>query len=186
MRMRIGLAMVVVMLGAASAGAQDLPGVAVGLESPAPSASESARILRTPKQHWLKKTVRYATMGAVFQNPPVGTKLDSLRWEHQTVDITAAAVNAFQLCYDAITPCSTITPSAAQFTPTTAQGGPPAAGNTAYKMLLPALTVGNHTVTVKACNTDGCGVATAPFAFRFAVIPGTPTGVAVISGSGGD
>lgn len=129
--------------------------------------------------------VEYVETGAVmFQNPPVGTRLDSIRWEHNTADITAAAVNRFELCYDAVTPCSTITPAAAQFTPTAAQGGAPAAGNTAYKMLLPALTVGQHQVTVKACNADACGNATAPFVFRFAVVPGTPVGVGLIPGGG--
>jgi hypothetical protein len=53
-------------------------------------------------------------------------------------------------------------------------------------MLLPALTPGNHTVTVKACNTELCGDASTPFAFTFVVKPGVPTALGLIPGGGGD
>ena len=123
--------------------------------------------------------------GAVLQpTPPVATALNSIRWEHNTQDVSTSQVVRFELCYDTTTPCSVITPAAAQFTPTAAQGGPPATGNTAYKMLLPALTVGQHQVAIKACNSTDCGTATAPFVFRFAVVPGTPVGVGLIPGGG--
>lgn len=163
MRMRMSVAIAVLLLScAARASAQEIP------------------VPLTPTM------VEYAESAAVLFQTPVGTRLDSLRWEHNTADITAAAVNRFELCYDTATPCATITPTAAVFTPTAAQGGPPAAGNTAYKMLLPALTVGQHSVTVKACNADACGVASSPFVFRFAVVPGTPVGVGLIPGGGSD
>ena len=162
MRMRIGWCVVAVMLAcAANVSAQESPlaPVMVGY-----SASEAA----------------------LLQTTPVATAVNSLRWEHNTVDLTSAAVVRFELCYDTASPCPTITTTASAFTPTSAQGGPPAAGNSAFKMLLPALTPGNHTVTVKACNTELCGDASTPFAFTFVVKPGVPTALGLIPGGGGD
>jgi len=109
--------------------------------------------------------------------------LDSLRWEHLDSDVTTTQVNRFLVCYDgAADAACLVAPLTSKFTPTTAQGGPPAAGNSAYKLLVPALTAGQHTVTVKACNATVCGVPATPLTFSFQITPGTPTGVGFIKG----
>ena len=109
--------------------------------------------------------------------------LDSLRWEHADADVTTTQVNRFLVCYDSAADANClIAPLTSKFAPTTVQGGPPAAGNSAYKLLVPALTPGQHTVTVKACNATVCGAAVAPLAFSFQITPGTPSGVGFIKG----
>ena len=40
--------------------------------------------------------------------------------------------------------------------------------HTSYRFI-PPFTAGNHTVSLRACNAVGCGTASAPFAFGYAV-----------------
>ncbi len=122
----------------------------------------------------------YATVASA--QVPAIPGVDSLRWEHSEANLMAAAVVRFDVCYDTVTPCTAITPTAARFTPTTLQGGPPATGNGAFKILLPALTMGTHEVVIKACNTTVCGPATSAFSFTVTVIPAAPTGLRLIGG----
>lgn len=116
------------------------------------------------------------------QTPTVIGGLDSVAWEHSDADLLAALVTRFEICYDASVPCTTVTPTAAKFTPTSTQGGAPAVGSSAYKLLIPALTTGSHTVTVKACNVSACTSA-APLAFLLQVAPQTPTNARFIKGT---
>jgi hypothetical protein len=132
--------------------------------------------------------VQYAGVeAAVAMQTPVATAVNALRWEHLTTDLTSSAVQRFEVCYDTTTPCLSVTTTASALpSPTAEQGGPPAAGHSAFRMALPALTPGNHSVTVKACNSDVCGAASSPLAFRFVVVPGVPNGLGLIPGGGGD
>jgi hypothetical protein len=109
--------------------------------------------------------------------------LDSVRWDHVDADLVTTQVVRFELCYDASLPCQTITPAAAKFVPTVAQGGAPATGASAYKMLIPAMTPSvPHTVSVRACNVDICTPMAGALSFRFVLAPGAPTNGQFIKG----
>jgi hypothetical protein len=130
--------------------------------------------------------MQYSGVEAAAMQTPVATAVNALRWEQLTTDLTSSAIQRFDVCYDTA-PCLSVTVAAAALpNPTTEQGGPPAAGHSAFRMALPALTPGNHSVTVKACNSDVCGAASAPLDFRFVVVPGVPRGLGLIPGGGGD
>lgn len=46
---------------------------------------------------------------------------------------------------------------------------------------IPAFTPGNHSITLTAANAAGESVQSAPFAFRFVVTPGTPSGLRIVN-----
>jgi hypothetical protein len=110
--------------------------------------------------------------------------LDSLRVDYADTDVTTFQVNQFLLCFDgaADTACLSV-PLSAKFTPTAAQGGPPAPGESAYKRLLPALTAGAHTVVLKACNASICSnVDNLTLSFTFQIVPPAPKNAQFIKG----
>jgi hypothetical protein len=120
----------------------------------------------------------------VSAQTPIATAADSVRWDYEDAQLTAAVVVRFELCYDAQTgaACTNVTPAATRFTPTTAQGGAPAAGFSAYKQLVGAMTPGNHTVNVRACSASICSAPLA-LTFQFAIVPPAPTNGQFIKGS---
>ncbi len=111
---------------------------------------------------------------------------DSLKWEHSDADLASAQVTTFLVCYDNAPDASCLSaPLTSKFVPTTAQGGPPAAGNSAYKLAVPALTPGAHAVKVKACTGATpavCGNFSTTLGFTFQIVPGTPNNLGFIKG----
>lgn len=50
-----------------------------------------------------------------------------------------------------------------------------------WEVAFPALTPGNHTLTVSACNISGCGTSD-PLSVRVVVVPARPTGLRITGG----
>lgn len=97
-------------------------------------------------------------------NPPGTTKLV---WDHDGLNVTA-----WKLQIDA-EPWTTITPT------------PPAnADGLGWWVAFPALTPGQHSLKVSACNIAGCGVSD-PLVVNVLVIPTKPTGLRVQLSGGG-
>lgn len=94
--------------------------------------------------------------------PPSGNR--SVRWDHDMVDTDKYVLKSDSVIVTdniAVTPCD---PDC---------GGPITAGLRVFQTPFPALTPGNHTLTVEACNLAGCN-ASEGLAIRLIVIPSRP------------
>lgn len=92
--------------------------------------------------------------------PPSGNR--SIQWDHDGVDVEKFVVlsdNVVVVDNIPTTPCTSCTP----VTP----------GLKVFSVAFPALTPGNHTLHVQACNVAGCGVSD-PLGIRIVVIPSKP------------
>lgn len=119
----------------------------------------------------------------VAAQTPVAGPLDSVRFDYVDVDLTTYQVIRFELCVDGQTSgCVQAEPAAATFVPTADQGGAPAAGAHAYKLKIPALTAGSHSLVIRACNASVCTDST-PLAFTFAIVPPAATVKGFVSGT---
>ena len=85
----------------------------------------------------------------------------SLAWEHATAD--AELVTRFEVSYDQAASVGV------------GRTRHPTLANTFYAPL-PALITGSHTVTVRACNANGCSIPSA--VFTFSMVAGVPSIVA--------
>jgi hypothetical protein len=103
------------------------------------------------------------------QQPPVATAGAQVAWDYADADIAAGAVVRFEIQVD-VGAWSDV-------------GMTKLAGAAAtYAAPIPALQTGQHTVSVRACNTNLCGDATSPLAFVLAVKPATAKNLRVIGG----
>lgn len=119
---------------------------------------------------------------AAAQTPPTAGPLDSVRFDYRDADLSTYQVIRFELCVDGqASGCVQSDPAAARFTPSTDQGGAPAAGESAYKIQIPALTAGNHSLIIRACNASVCTDST-PLPFTFAIVPPAATVRGFVSG----
>jgi hypothetical protein len=106
---------------------------------------------------------------ASMQAPPVATAGQSIGWDYTDADVAAGGVVRFELQVDGGTWSNV--------------GMTKVAGSTlTYSTPIPALTTGEHTVSVRACNTALCGDASTPLAFVLAVKPAPASNVRVIGG----
>lgn len=96
----------------------------------------------------------------------------SLGFNYVIADITANSILRFEQKIDTGNYVSINIPPVANDAST------PAGSNT-YKTPLPALTVGIHSVTLRACASIGCSADSASFSFKLLVIA-TPTGIRII------
>lgn len=64
--------------------------------------------------------------------------------------------------------------------PTVANDAQTPAGATTYRVAIPALTPGAHTVTWRACNATACSAAATPLAFTLVVQPPTVSGGRIV------
>jgi hypothetical protein len=88
------------------------------------------------------------------------TPTDALSFDYSSAIHTEYSVTGFEAQWDG----GTWQPLAAQqFTDTGTQPG-----HASYRFS-PAFTNGNHTVSLRACNVFGCGPASTPFGFGYAV-----------------
>ena len=85
----------------------------------------------------------------------------SLVFDYDTAIFNSAQVVRFEMKADTGAYVSILIPSVITGAPT---------GFTRYQTPLPALTPGNHTLTVRACNTSVCGPDASPLGFAFVVI----------------
>lgn len=109
----------------------------------------------------------FATLSA-FGQVPTGTQNNAPAFDYVTADLTAFSVTRFELQLDAGAFVSIGLPAATDDTKTGA-GAHTYAGP---KLGTFGLSVGSHTFNARACNTGGCGAASAvPFAFTYAPIP---------------
>jgi hypothetical protein len=102
---------------------------------------------------------------AAFAQPQVPPG-SLIKWDYQAPE--SVAIDRFEIQFDA-QPFVTAGKTQANDAQTPA-------GHASYSFVIPALTPGPHTVTVRACTTTACGSAASPLAFGIVVI-GTPTGL---------
>jgi hypothetical protein len=94
----------------------------------------------------------------MLQGPPA-TKRSELKFEHDGLNTTR-----YEVCVDAL-PCTTIA------TTNTA---------TTYFSPFPAVTPGQHTATVRACNPDICSDPSNQIEFKFVALPNAPSGLTIV------
>lgn len=112
--------------------------------------------------------LEHADAVATMQPPIVVTAGSRLAWDYPDSDISN--VTRFEMQLDGGAWVTAGMP--------TATAGP--TGFQTYATPFPALTPGNHTVTVRACNVDICSDAAAPLGFKLVVVPAVPGGLRVI------
>lgn len=114
---------------------------------------------------------------------------NGVRFDYSDAEMGASAVARFELCIapegGQMTCTSLPDPATLRFVPTTEDGGPPAAGFTAYRTTLPPLNPGiRYTAGVRACNAS-CGLTgvlgAMPLAFRFVIEPAHPVNQQLIT-----
>jgi hypothetical protein len=87
--------------------------------------------------------------------------LDSFAWDYVNSDRTTYNVVEFEVCIDGS--CVRHQETAVRWVNASP---PPPVGQTSYKIPIGPQTVGQHTLTVAACNTSGCGnTISIPFVF---------------------
>lgn len=109
---------------------------------------------------------------AAQSTPPVGSSGYFFAFDYSDADFTAGAVTRFEMQLDANAFASVGIPT----------NTVPITGGKTYKVPIPAITPGAHTVSFRACNADLCSEATTPLDFRFAPLPATPRNVRIVSG----
>lgn len=98
----------------------------------------------------------------------------ALAWDYVNAALLSAAVNRFEVRYDAGQWTTVGIPT--DRTPT------PDGLSTTYQTAVPALTLGPHTVALRACNVDLCGDATPELAFTVTIKPDTPANLRFTGG----
>ena len=111
--------------------------------------------------------------GPSAQAGPTIGPADALGFDYLDTDLTTSQVNNFQVQWDS-------GPWVNLGIPPNAVYGDTVAGGKTYKVI-PSFTSGSHTMAIHACNTAGCGVASAPFPFVVGVVPNPPTNVRKIA-----
>lgn len=128
------------------------------------------RILIVSLAGWL---ITVGSAAAQSPPPPVATASQSFGFDYKDSDFTAGAVVRFEMQIDAGSFTSILIPPKQNDTSTPA-------GSSTYKVPIPALTTGTHTVSFRACNAQLCGDASVAFSFVLAVKPAVPTGTRII------
>lgn len=105
--------------------------------------------------------------------PPTVSQGQRIAFDYLDADETTYQVVSFQLQIDG--GAWTTTPTQENVFPDTIAGG-------TTHSVAPALTPGSHTISFRACNTTGCSVGTAPFAFEYAIVPPAGSNVRIVSG----
>jgi len=100
--------------------------------------------------------------------PTIGPN-DALGFDYLDTDMSTAQVNNFQVQWDGGPWVNLGVPVSVILADT-------ATGAKTYKVI-PSFTSGSHTMTIHACNSAGCGVASSPFPFVVGVAPNGPTNV---------
>ena len=98
-------------------------------------------------------------LALALQTPPTASPNDSIAWDYTDANISAGAVDHFDVCLDNA-PCVSVTVTASKI-----------AGQQSYSYHLPALTVGSHTATVKACNVATCSASNPSLTFQLVIQP---------------
>jgi len=100
--------------------------------------------------------------------PPVATASQSFGFDYKDSDLSASAVTRFEMAIDAGTYVSVNIPPIANdaLTPT---------GSSTYKVPIPALVTGQHTVKFRACNASLCSADGPVLTFVLAVQPPAPS-----------
>jgi hypothetical protein len=113
------------------------------------------------------------TVGLAAQAPPVATATQAFGFNYADADLATFSVVRFELQIDGGAWTSVAIPAKANdaLTP---------AGASTYRVPIPALTTGSHTVSFRACNAQLCSDPSAPFSFILAVKPATPTGARIL------
>lgn len=114
-----------------------------------------------------------------FAQPNAGP-LDSYAWDYTTDNINTYTVTGFEICVDAVCVQRTL----AQVNWASPVPTPPA-GTNSYIYPLGALTAGQHTVSVAACNSSGCGT-TLSTTFNFVITPPPAVNGRFVSGTPGE
>lgn len=112
------------------------------------------------------------SIGLAAQAPPPVIGGQFFGFDYQDADLASAAVVRFEMQIDSGTWTTVGIPSDTL----------PITGGKTYKVPVPAITPGNHTVTFRACNVDLCGGAASPFAFKFVIVPALPTNIRIVGG----
>jgi hypothetical protein len=99
--------------------------------------------------------------------PPVATASQSFGFDYKDSDLSASVVTRFEMAIDAGAYVSVALPPVANdaLTPT---------GSSTYKVPIPALVTGTHTVKYRACNASLCSTDSPVLTFVLAVQPPTP------------
>lgn len=101
-------------------------------------------------------------------NPPVVTGSQFFAWDYTDAQIANAAVNRFEMSIDAGAFGSIGMATKID-------------GQEAYKIAIPPLPTGTHTVSLRACNANICSDQSSPLSFVLTVQP-TPVGTVRIIG----
>ena len=103
---------------------------------------------------------------------PTATPGQAFAFDFVTADLATYSVTRFEMRVDTGTWVSVAIPTVANDTQTPA-------GSSTYRVAIPALTPGAHSVAFRACNSGGCGTASAPLDFTLVIVPPPPSGVRV-------
>lgn len=99
-----------------------------------------------------------------FAQPQNATPTSRFQWAMPIADVNAGLITRFELKIDD-GPFAAIGMA-------TNDGG--SGANILFSHPIPALTVGNHTAIVRACNVSGCGPESAPLTFVLVILPSAP------------
>lgn len=110
------------------------------------------------------------------QPPTVATATQSFGFDYKDADLTTFTVIRFEMAIDPVLTAGVITSAtwSSVAIPPKANDAQTPAGSSTFKVPIPALTTGNHSVSFRACNAQVCGDASTPTAFVLAVKPPTP------------
>jgi hypothetical protein len=88
---------------------------------------------------------------------------DALSFDYLDADFSTWQVTGFQVSWDGSATWVALGTTAFRDSLTRA-------GGTSYKFI-PSFTSGQHTVSVRACNAQGCGGGSSPFLFAYGSVP---------------
>jgi len=95
-------------------------------------------------------------------------------FDYTTANFSTYSVLRFEMQVDA-GPWTSV-----EIPPTANDAQTPTGANT-YRVAIPAMTPGSHTVNFRACNNTACGDPSTPMAFVLVVQPPAPTGARILS-----
>src|SRR4051812_18642473 len=91
--------------------------------------------------------------------PPVATASQSFGFDYKDADVITFSVTRYEMQIDGGAVWTSVA------VPVKANDGLTPAGSSTYRVAIPALTTGSHTVSFRACNAQLCGDGSTPFAF---------------------
>jgi len=105
------------------------------------------------------------------QTPPVVNTGHFFAWDYLATELTAGAVERFELQLDGGTWVS-----AGMNTATDASTP---AGHVTFRVPIPSMTPGTHSFAIRACNAIMCGAETQGPGFTFTVVPSPPVNLRI-------